>query len=143
MDVLCFLNSTNGTKSRKLSHMFIPACIYLFKVKNGNIGTVCKVYSNLRTKTPERFRGLRSDVSLVNFEHIPNSGWNESINDFLVDTERHCVQVKHVIHTSQLTFTCSKSTIEILEKGVEYVSVFKFEHISHIFLVFLLLTLNK
>ena len=61
----------------------------------------------------------------------------------------------------QLALICSKSKIEILEKGVEYVwkitiktpkrrqwrrsDVFtiNFEHISHLFLMFLFLTLNK
>ena len=37
--------------------------------------------------------------------------------------------------SSQLTFTCSKSTIETLEKGVKYVFIVNFEHISHLFLV--------
>ena len=41
---------------------------------------------------------------------------------------------------TQLTFTCSKWTIEIQENGVFIVN---FEHISNVFLVFLLLTLNK
>ena len=31
------------------------------------------------------------------------------------------VNVKLLVHSSQLTFTCSKSTIETLEKGVKYV----------------------
>ena len=53
---------------------------------------------------------------------------------------------------SQQTFTCSNSIIKILENGVKYVQsqrrssgVFtvNFQHIPHIFLVFLLLlTLN-
>ena len=64
------------------------------------------------------------------------------------------------IQTSHLTFTCSKSTIETLEKGVKYgrsynenvrttslmTSFWCFfvnsEHILHLFLVFLL-TLNR
>ena len=41
---------------------------------------------------------------------------------------------------TQLTFTCSKSAIEIRRSGVFTVN---FEHISHLFLRFLLLTLNK
>ena len=62
--------------------------------------------------------------------------------------------------TSQLTFACSKSTIETLEKGEicskltiktperrqwhrHGVFVVNFEHISYLFLEFLLLTLNK
>ena len=48
---------------------------------------------------------------------------------------------------SQLIFTCSKSTTETLEKGAKYIPSgafnVNFEHISHLFLVFLLLTLNK
>ena len=50
--------------------------------------------------------------------------------------------------------TCPKSTIKTLEKGVKYVKewrlwrrygvfIVNFEYISHLFLVFLLLTLNK
>ena len=65
-----------------------------------------------------------------------------------------------LIATSQLIFTCSKSTIETLEKCVKYVQsqqnqkteqrhchrsgVFvTFELISHLFMVFLSLVLNK
>ena len=62
---------------------------------------------------------------------------------------------------SQLTFTCSKSSIETLELCVKYVQkltirteeqcqwgrfgvfIVNFEHISQLFLVFLLLTLSK
>ena len=45
---------------------------------------------------------------------------------------------------------CSKLTIETLEQGVKYVHwrrsgvfIVNFEHISHLVLVFLLLTLNR
>ena len=41
---------------------------------------------------------------------------------------------------SQLTFACSKSTTETLEKGVFTVS---FEHISYVVLKLPFLTLNK
>ena len=49
---------------------------------------------------------------------------------------------------TQLTFTCLKSRTETLEKGVKLVQSsgvynVNFEHISHLFLVFLFLTLNK
>ena len=53
------------------------------------------------------------------------------------------------LSTAQLTFTCSNSTIETVEKGVKYrqlrrsgVFIINFEHISHL-LLSLLLTLNK
>ena len=42
-----------------------------------------------------------------------------------------------------LIFTCSKSTVETLEKDRSSVFIVNIEHISHFFLVFLLLTLNK
>ena len=42
--------------------------------------------------------------------------------------------------STELTFICSKSTIETLEKGVFIVN---FQHILHLFLVFLLLTLSN
>ena len=45
-----------------------------------------------------------------------------------------------ILSTSQLTFTCPESTIETLEKGVLIVN---FEHILHLFLVYLLLNLRK
>ena len=42
---------------------------------------------------------------------------------------------------TQLTFTCSKSTIATLEKSLKYVQssgvfIVNFEHISHLYLVF-------
>ena len=45
--------------------------------------------------------------------------------------------------TSQLTFTCSKLTIKTSERRLSSVFIITFEHISHLFLVSLLLTLNK
>ena len=45
---------------------------------------------------------------------------------------------------TQLTFTCSKSIIETLDHWRRSgFFIFNFEHISHLFLVILLLTLNK
>ena len=56
--------------------------------------------------------------------------------------------LESTIVSSQLTFTCSSSTIETLEKGVRYVKVnskniVNLEPISDLVLVSLLLTLNK
>ena len=47
-----------------------PAGIYLLKVNNRNTGTKCEICSKLTTKTPERCIWHRSDVFIVNFEHI-------------------------------------------------------------------------
>ena len=67
----------------------------------------------------------------------------------------------HYVNTTQLTFTSSKATLEKLEKGVKFVFkgnnkdtrttswrrsgvfIVNLHHISDIFLVFLLLALNK
>ena len=70
--------------------------------------------------------------------------------------ERWCKKSKAalIISVTQLTFTCSRSTTETLEKSVNMfkltikhqkdgVFVVDFEHNLHLFLVFLLLTLNK
>ena len=44
---------------------------------------------------------------------------------------------------SQQTFTCSKPTIETLKKGRRFgVFIVNFEHISHLFLMFVLLILS-
>ena len=48
-----------------------------------------------------------------------------------------------ILLLSQLAFTCSKLTIKTLEKGLKYVFIVDFEHISHLFLVFLLLTFEQ
>ena len=45
-----------------------------------------------------------------------------------------------ILARTQLTFTCSKSATETCRS---YVFIFSFEHILHLFLVFLLLTLSK
>ena len=45
-----------------------------------------------------------------------------------------------ILSTSQLTFTCPKSTIETIERSVLIVNL---ERILHLFLVFLLLSLSK
>ena len=48
-----------------------------------------------------------------------------------------------MIYAYVLAFTCSKLTIETLEQGVKYgVFIVNYENISHLVLVFLLLTLN-
>ena len=60
---------------------------------------------------------------------------------------------KLILPTSQPAFTCSKLTNETLELGVKYfqslqwrrsgISIVNFEHISHLVLLFLLLTLSR
>ena len=47
-----------------------PAGNYMFKVNNRNSRTRCETCSKLTIKTPERRHCHRSDVFIVNFEHI-------------------------------------------------------------------------
>ena len=55
--------------------------------------------------------------------------------------------VRNMDESIQWAFTCSKLTIETLEQGVKYVRsgvfIVNFEHISHLVLVFLLLTFSR
>ena len=46
------------------------AHIYLFKVNNRNTRRRYEICSKLTIKTPERRHQRRSDVFIVNFEHI-------------------------------------------------------------------------
>ena len=48
----------------------IPAGIYLLKVNNKNIRTMCEICSKLTIKIPERHHWGRSGIFIVNFEHI-------------------------------------------------------------------------
>ena len=48
----------------------VPAGNYMFKVNNRNARTRCEICSKLTIKTPERRHWRRSDVFIVNFEHI-------------------------------------------------------------------------
>ena len=47
-----------------------------------------------------------------------------------------------ITYKTQPAITFSTLAIETLEQGVKYVFIVKFEHISHLVLVFLLLTLK-
>ena len=69
----------------------------------------------------------------------------QNLRDFLpakLPCSYSSYNVKMLVIT-QLTFTRSKLTIKALEKRVKYVFIVNFEHISHLFLAFLWLTLNK
>ena len=49
---------------------FVPAGIYLPKVNNRNIRVRYEICSKLTIKTPEPSHWRRSEVFIVNFEHI-------------------------------------------------------------------------
>lgn len=48
----------------------VPVSIYLFKVNNRGTRKRCGICLNLTRKTPERCHGCRSDVFVLNIEHI-------------------------------------------------------------------------
>ena len=48
----------------------LQAGIYLFKVNNRNIRTMCEICLKLTIKTPERRHWRRYGILIINFEHI-------------------------------------------------------------------------
>ena len=69
---LCFLYFFRSVLSFEFDVIskYYPANIYLFKVNNRNSRKKCGICSKLTIKTPERRHWRRSDVFIVNFEHI-------------------------------------------------------------------------
>ena len=57
-------------KNQCMINSMTPAGNYMFKVNNRNTRTRCEICSKLTIKTPERRYWRRSDVFIVNFEHI-------------------------------------------------------------------------
>ena len=53
-----------------LDFSYGTAVNYMFKVNKKNTRTRCKICSKLKIKTPERRHWRRTDVFIVNFEHI-------------------------------------------------------------------------
>ena len=66
MNDICNRNTSSAFVTKD-SH--IPGYVYLFKVNNRNTGKRGEICTKLTVKTPER-RQRRSDVFIVNFEHI-------------------------------------------------------------------------
>ena len=97
---------------------------YMFKVNNRSSRTRCEICSKLTIKTPERRQWRRSSVfpAIIHLFKINNR------------TTRRKWEM------------CSKLTIKTPEWRhwrLSDVFIFNFEHISHLFPVFLLLTLSK
>ena len=94
--------------------------------------------------------------SLLAVELIRRRIYEQGLNFwYIIFSLPVCIsKILWLLHTrTQLAVTCSKLTIEMLEQGVNYVQICQwrrsgvfivnFEHISHLVLLFLLLTLNK
>ena len=56
--------------SQKTRKVPIRGGIYLFKVSNGYIRSMCEICSKLAIKTPERHHRRHSGVFIVNFQQI-------------------------------------------------------------------------
>ena len=66
-DLLFFVNvfSVGKYLFKVNNNIAIPSGIYLMKVNNGNIRTVCEICSKLTIKTPERRQWCRSGVFVI------------------------------------------------------------------------------
>ena len=94
--------------------------------------------------------------SLLTVELIRKGIYEQGLNFWYIifSSPVRTSKILWLLHTrTQPAITCSKLTIETLEQGVNYVQICQwrrsgvfivnFEHISHLVLLFLLLTLNK
>ena len=89
------------------------------------------------------YMNVSKTENTTNFAHLP---WNPF---FVYNFQMNKLQIPVVLVT-HVTFACSNSTTETLEKGVKYVQskqkntrTTSMTHISHLFLVFLMLNLNN
>ena len=68
---LVHFQSFTGNCHKTSEISLLPASIYLFKVNNGNTGTMSKICSKTTRKTPER---RRPGVFIFNFEQVLHIG---------------------------------------------------------------------
>ena len=133
----------------------------MFKVYHTNIKTRFEICSQLTIKKPERHQWCCYGffvvnlstyftpcfiVSIINFEHV-NVGWAPVPNNQIscLDPENIYLFKVNTRNTRKRLEICSKFTIKIPERLLCHsdVVIVKFEHITHLFLVLLLFTLNK
>ena len=67
--------NVNLKKWNKIVTETIPAGIYLFKMNNGNIRTMCEICSDFTKKTPERRQWRRSGVLLLTLNRFHILFW--------------------------------------------------------------------
>ena len=74
MEIIIFYN--NFIFYNHINHIIFgqrntfPGGIYLLKINNRNTRARCEICSDLTIKIPERRHWCRSEVFIVNFEHI-------------------------------------------------------------------------
>ena len=131
----------------------IPSGIYLLKVNNRNTKTRCDMCSKLTVKKPEQRQWRHSVIFIVNFDHFITPCCSTSIVNFghaiAYTTSGVPTGIYLLKFNNRKTRTrseiYSKLTIKTLERGHwcrSVVFIVNFQDISHLSLVFLLLTLN-
>ena len=78
-----------------------PAGVYLLKVNNRNTRTRCEICSKLTIKTPEQRHWRRSDVFIVNYEHISHL---VLVFLLLIRTSMCAYQVRNVCLSENFTY---------------------------------------
>ena len=105
--------------------LYTTAGIYLLKFNNKSTRTMCEIYSKVTIKTPAQRRRFHTLFwcFCCCFEQV-----SDKVNTlFTFDIVAKCCgcfdgqKLNKCLATTKLSFTCSKSTIEILERGVKYV----------------------
>ena len=85
----------------------------MFKVNKRNARTRCEICSKLTIKTPERHQQRRSDVFVVNFEHISPCSCVSIVNTEQVnagwDKGNRIISIVNVLLFSLLTFNAFTS----------------------------------
>ena len=114
-----------------IDQLLFPANIYLLKINNKSTRKRCEISSKLTKKTAEQRRRrqfdvllltlLVSSVSIVDFEQL-NVYWVPlSVISVIPLSLSYLFIIASLSLFVLIVITCSKWTIETLEKGVKYV----------------------
>ena len=131
-----------GSSSNFDSNISVLIC--LFKVNNRNTRTSCEICSKLTIKTPQRRQWRRSGDFIVSFEHEDVKGSSSNFDSNI--SVRICLFKVNNRNTRTSCEICPKLTIKTPQRRQWRRSgdfIVNFEHISHLVLVFLLLTLSR
>ena len=109
-------NDSLITTLRKILKTSFPANIYLFKFNNKSTRKRCKIFSKLTIKTPEQ---RQANIYLLKFNNRSTRKRCEIFSKLTIKAPERC------------------------QRRRSGVFIVNFENISHLFLVLLLLTLNK
>ena len=91
--------------------------IYLFKVNNRNIRTMCEISSKSIIKTSERRQWCRSGVFIVNFEHISRTVLLFLLLTLNKNMTAGRVQQESIFGVTQLSFFDIKTQMRWYQRG--------------------------